>query len=267
MKSFKNFLFLFSLTGIFFSCSPESSEDAPEEKMFQVNFSGSNFQLGVDEMAVLSIDSEKPLTEMRHILEAGHRSLLPGYPGGSLPSDQKLYFKFADPGTKHIELEFTSTDGITVAKELKFEVSRGNTVQITGIKVNSFYNFDGSWDPEYPDDNEERLADVVFVLEKLKHNNFVSDRHFMGRWYTSEVRENQKNLTWDLSEEELYVDSKHLISIGLADQDNGQLSEDLLRLPVLKDLRLMAYESTRPEQINLIDEELELDVTFFLDWP
>ena len=269
MTPLKNILLLLPFSLLILSCeadSPDKEPEKPEEKL-EVNLSVPSHQLGVDEMAVIEFSSNKPLVEVRDVWETGHRSYSMTMPGESLPDDLKLYFKYPDPGAKKVHLEFTSLDGITVAKELNFEVSRGNTVQIIGIEVHSFRNMDGTWDPEYGEDDEDRLADVGFVLEKLRHSNFVSEEHFMGRWYQSDVRKNQQDLYWDLSEEELYVDSRHLVQIGLADEDNGQLAEDLFPMPVLLDFRLMQYEESRPEQVNLISEELEVNLTFYLDWP
>lgn len=267
MRKYLLFLSFFSL---FSSCSPESTSetDEPEkEKTFEVDLITDSYQLEVDKMAVITVDSELPLYEVSQIWEDGERSLSAGNPGENLLSDLKLYFRFSGTGTKNIHLEFTSVDGITVTKDLEFQVSRGQTVRIMKVVVNSFYNIDETWDPEFAETDEERLADVVFAFEKLQHFNFTKNELSMGGFHLSDVRENQEDLVWDLSGQELYLDPLNQLNFGLADVDDGNLAQNLLLDYPSKNIRLRDYLDTRPESISLTDETIDLDVTIYLEWP
>ncbi len=88
---------------------------------------------------------------------------------------------------------------------------------IKAIVVDSFKNINGSWDPEYTNDNINRLADLKFLLRK----KFISTS-FYGKlesstqnWYFSELLENQGNLTWDLNDKSLYIDPNSRFSFDL----------------------------------------------------
>lgn len=79
-----------------------------------------------------------------------------------------LYFNFDTPGQKTIRVWALNNQNDTSEKQVVVNVTRGNAVKITGMKVVSFYNINQTWDSEYDVNNPNRLADVIFVFSKLK---------------------------------------------------------------------------------------------------
>ena len=132
--------------------------------------------------------------------------------------------------------------------------------------VNDFYDKGTTWDPEFSNTDPNRLADVSFSLSK-PHIDLFSGQRFKALWYKSTVKENQGDLNWNLSQENLYVNPNALIHFGLADDDGGGVGQDLLLGPPFeKDINLSQYSNTQPSNITLEDSSINLEVSFGLEW-
>lgn len=265
MYIMKKYLSWISMILIISSCTPESDPIEIEKKSIKVDLHASSLTLEVDEMATVTIDSDTPLKEVAWIAEDFTKTRT-AMTGESLPADMELFFQFPNPGIYLIPLKFTGTNGETVRKQLQFEVIRGNTVQITGINVNNFFGKGESWDPEFSEDDPQRLADLILALEKIHQTDFTKKEYSKGTWYISEVHENESSLSWDLSEEQLFLNPLFGFHLGLGDVDEGNIGQNLLvNLPsYFIDLRIEM--ENKPESVSLIDESVDLDITIFLDW-
>ena len=74
-------------------------------------------------------------------------------------------------------------------------------------------------------------------------------------------------MTWNLSQENLYVNPNALIHFGLADDDGGGVGQDLLLGPPFeKEINLAQYSSSKPNSITLEDASINLDVDFAVEW-
>lgn len=253
------------LTLFFMACSPESNN--PEEKIanqLEVVLQASSLNLEVDEIAVVAVNSQSPLNEVKWLWEDGSRSYA-AYDGESLTNEIELYFNFPFPGNYPVALEFKGIDGQVVKKELSFKVVPGNNVQITGIEVKHFYDMGASWDPEAAEG--ERLADLIFALEKIQQTGFTEEKYNKKTWFISEVHENESSLTWDLSGKELYLNPVMGFYFGLADVDEGNIQQNLLLNQISYVVELQSRISDRPEMVELIDEAVGLHVIFHLNWP
>ena len=262
----KKFLLAVFTTVLFASCSSSSPNNPTEETPtnFEVALNPSSLSLAVDETAVVSVESQSALTEVKWVWEGGSKSLSAN-DGEKLNGGINLYFQFAFPGAYPINLEFKDTNGKIVTKELNFQVDRGNTVQITGVEVLNFYDMGKEWDPEATGD--EKLADVLWTLEKPQHVGFTKDEMRQGLWYISEVHKNESSLTWDLSGKQLFINPLFSFEFGLADEDEEGWAQNLMidQLSYRIDLRDKMNE--KPATVSLIDEQVDLHIIFHLDWP
>ncbi|MGO4911100.1 hypothetical protein [Leeuwenhoekiella sp. W20_SRS_FM14] len=181
----------------------------------------------------------------------------------------KLYFSYATLGTRKLEFKVTDIYGQVVPFSETITVTRGNAVRILSAEVISFYKKDQTWDPEFADTDVNRLADVGIGLLKSKLNDrFGGTDYTMYRWYISESRQNQSNLFFDLTEENLYIDLNKEIRIGLADDDGGNIAQSLIPdFPDYRIVDLKTYATTRPKVITLKDDSIDLEIKFTVEWP
>ena len=257
-------LYLLLVLCLAVSCSADPEPEVAPVEEAEVDLEVSSPQVVVDQMISIRVTSEQPLQQVSRLYGDAVYSWS-AFDGEALPGTFEIYFKFPSPGTHTLNLEFSFTNKTVVTRELQFEVGRGNSVQITRVEVNSFENINGSWDPEYSETDPERLADVEFSLEKLFLSEMTSEEHTRGRWFTSEVEQNQGDLVWDLSQENLFLDPQMPFFFAMGDRDENNMGQDLMQRP--QQLFLKDYMTTRPESISLVDAESNLDVRFYLSWP
>lgn len=262
MKNLFPAILLFVILAACSSTSNDSMKETPTQ--FDVNLKPSSLTLDVDETAVVKVESENSLSEVKWVRENGSVSIS-AFDGEKLDTGLQLYFQFPFPGTFPVNLEFKDSNGKTISEKLTFEVLAGNTVQITKIEVLSFYDMGKEWDPEAT--GEEKLADIVWALEKPRQVGFSKDELRTGNWFVSEVHTNESSLTWDLENQNLYFNPMFMPDFGLADVDEGGLGQNLLldRPSYKIDLRNMLAE--KPASFTLIDEKVDLHIVFSLKWP
>lgn len=249
------------------SCSTESvtiPEVTPES--LDVKLTPSSLSLGVDEMAVVEVESSGSLQEVVWKGEGVTRSIS-AFELQGLGSNLELFFQFPRVGSYPVNLEFTDVHGVTLQKQLVFNVQRGNTVQITKIEVHNYLDKGNSWDPEFSDENPERLADIVLALEKTMSFNFSKKEFSTGSWFISEVHKNESSFTWELMTEKLYVNPLNSFHFGLADEDEGGMAQNLMLDYPTRFVDLRPYMEERPASIDFNVESIGLEVTFHLDWP
>lgn len=262
----KKSLLLLSLILILFSCSSETSEtiDKGEIQSFDVQLDATTLNPEVDELVTIQVQSDQPLKEFSWISEnvvRTHSGM-----GSDLDPDFPLYFQFASTGPKEVNLSFTSTSNKVTTKKLNFDVKKGNTVQIIGFRINSFWKIGDSWDPEFSEDNEERLADIALGFSKLMLFNFTQTEKSFGVWYISPVHNNESSLEWDLESENLHLNPDRPLGFGISDDDGGNISQNLLIDRIYLDVDLSQYKEAQPSSIDFSNAEEEIDITIFLNW-
>ncbi|MEL0651636.1 hypothetical protein V6246_09395 [Algibacter sp. TI.3.09] len=117
-----------------------------------------------------------------------------------------------------------------VIKTMTVSITRGNTIRITSVKIISFSNINNTWDSEFSDSDTNRLADVFFNLRKQKPDSKQGGLSFQN-WFKSEVKENQGDLTWDLSSKNLYLNPEFALQFSMADDDGG-VAQDIMLGPL-----------------------------------
>jgi len=257
------------LIAVCFSCSPDSpNEQLPEiEENFSVTLTPSVAKVTVDMPFQVKVQSNEAIYDITSIYENGSQSIVAALPNTALDEQYlTLHLQFGYVRSEEVVLEFTSISGKKTTKTLNFNVIRGNAVKITGFRINTFYNMNGSWDDEYADDDPNRLADIIFAFRKLFNTRFSETKQDMRHWYLSPVYPNQQQLEWDLSQEELYISDRSMIEFGIGDDDGNGIGQDLARSSRELIIRLNDYKDTKPAEINLSNEEYGYDVTFQLEW-
>lgn len=256
---------LLFLSMFIISCSEKSISEEKISKSFNVSLDKAYDQVSVDELITLNIESEEPLSQISWIRDKVTTTLY--IDDSQVKKNFTLYFQFPTIGEQNVKLKFISNSEKTVEKDLKFNVVRGNTVQITGVTINSFDNINESWDPEFANESNERFADIGIALTKTFMTGF-NKKEYSGRlWYVSDIHENQKDLNWNWEDENLFVNVNSYIEFGISDDDGGNIGQNLLGDYISLPINLREYQDTRPSSISIIKNDIDLDVTFYLDWP
>src|SRR5690606_6781400 len=259
----KKFFILLPIIFTLFSCSSDATAEA-EILPFVVQLQASALNPTVDELVKIQVQSEQLLKEISWHSEnvvRTHSGM-----GTALERDFPLYFQFASTGMKVVNLSFTNMNDEVTSKELIFEVKKGNTVQITGFRINSFGKMGDSWDPEFPQNSEDRLADIMFGFSKLMLFNFTKPENSFGTWYISPVHKNESSKEWHLENENLFINPDRPLRFGISDDDGGNIGQNLLIDRSHLDLDLSQYKEEKPSSIDYSHTEEEVDITLFLNW-
>jgi len=181
-------------------------------------------------------------------------------------TSKELYFNFDDLGTKTISIRAKNAANQVATKTITVNVLRGNAVKVTGLQILTFSNINSTWDPEFPTTNPNHLADVYFGFSKSRLENFYTNEYYSRLWYTSPVKDNQGNLTWNLTADNLYLNPNLALQFGLVDKD-GELGQDLLLGPPdYKTLNLSSYLTTKPSTITYSFPEINLEFILTVEW-
>jgi hypothetical protein len=259
----KKLIYIYLAT-IIVACGGSSNEDSPIIKdNFTVNVTTQKTTVNIDEVVSVTLNASENISAIDVSTDNFETEAT------VLPTNTKnstLYFKFNSLGSKTINIKSTNSTGELVEKSIVIDVVRGNAIKINSVKVVSFYNINQTWDNEYADTDVNRLADVFFILLKPEVNLTTGD--FSSKnWYQSTVKQNQGDLTWDLTSENLYIDPNLSILVGLAD-DDGTYKEDLLMGPPSeREINLSDYLSTKPTTIKYTVPEINLDMELNVEWP
>ncbi|MBR9845303.1 MAG: hypothetical protein GYB35_03935 [Algicola sp.] len=250
---------------LFFSCSSSDDSEGPQDNntTFDIILTASSESVVIDELLTVNITSTSNITNIEGF--ANDQSI-----SFNLQSDfgtgTTLYFSFDTLGNKTISVTAKNASGQESIKTISVDVERGNAIKINQLQINSFSDINNTWDPEFVDSDPNRLADVFFGIVKGKINPFEGGLNFQN-WHTSIVKENQGDLTWDLSTENLYLDPNQLIRIGLADDDGGGISQDLLLgPPSYRELSFSEYIILAPSTVTVSDPSIDLEISLTLDW-
>lgn len=265
-----NKIITFLLIAVFFSCS--SDEDPitePQEEPFAVQLVATNTSINIDEVATFEVKTNRPFSSITHSTDNFTTSKTVSKSlGDSFGTSLILYVNTANLGniTYSIRVADANDNQKTATSTLSFTVEKGNALHIKEVLINNFYDKDNTWDTEFSNTDPNRLADVFFSFSK-PHIDLFTGQKFKALWYKSSVKENQGDLKWNLSQENLYINPNALIHFGLADDDGGGVGQDLLLGPPFeKEINLAQYNSSQPNSITLEDTSINLDVDFTVEW-
>ena len=262
----KNFITLYVIL-IMLSCS--SSDDSVDTNdnnggvsVFNIELSANNTAV-VDEVVALTVTSNEPMVSLEISFDNFQTSTTSF---SDLGSSVTRYFSFDKLGTNTtIYFKSKNSNGDESVKTYTPSISRGNAVKITSIQVVSFFDIDNTWDSGFPNTDVNHLADVFFHLRKPQVSISQGNLGFQD-WFTSVVKENQGDLTWDVSSEGLYLDPQLSLQYSMAD-DDGSVNQDLmLGPPFEREVTFAEHIATQPSTITLSDSSINLEVIFTIEW-
>jgi len=264
---------LFLLLILFEACDVSDDNEIniqPDNPVLVVQIKTNTATPFIDYVLEAEVTTSNPIKEIEVTDDnnTSYFSRSSGEPNG-LGTTVKLYFSYTTLGPRKLDFLVTDIYDQVVPFSETITVTRGNAVRVLSAEVISFYKKDETWDPEFSETDVNRLADVGIALQKSKLNDRFGGTDYTNyRWYTSESRLNQSNLFFDLKSEELYIDLNKEIRVGLGDDDGGNIGEPLFPdFPDYRILDLKDYNLTRPTEIILKDDTVNLEVKFIVEWP
>lgn len=265
-------LFLFTLV---FACS-----DTIENEEFSIEIEFLNDKLEVDQPVSFTLKSNQNIisysvsSNSYAANDSGDNNIT--FSNSVVKSNQSNYGKtvdiivsFGKIGKNSIYLSVQNERNEILKKEFQVEVSKGTSVKIKSLKIISFKKINETWDPEYSNNDINRLADLKFSLEKTHIGISLFNEILYGNsiWYISEVLENQGNLNWDLSNKNLNINPNFKMTFSLGDVDSNGFTEDLLLGPPFSvDFSFKDYIQDKPNIVILKKDEIDLEVEFELEW-
>ena len=82
------------------------------------------------------------------------------------------------------------------------------------------------------------------------------------------MKQNQGDLTWNIAAENLFIRPEMTIRMGLADEDNPPLGQDLMMGPPdYRDFNFNDYMITKPNTITFTYPEINLEFIITVEWP
>ncbi|RXG23331.1 hypothetical protein [Leeuwenhoekiella aequorea] len=255
------------------ACDSESNteEDIPEQlPALRVQITTNTATPFVDYVLEATISTSNPIKEIE-VTDNGGLSYTTkvSSTGDDLGTTLDLFFMYPTLGAYKLEFLVTDIYNQKVPFSETITVTRGNAVRIISAEVISFYNKDQTWDPEFNANDSNRLADVKIAFSKSKLvERFDTPSFEFDTWYISETRENQTDLFFDFSSEDLYIDLAKEVRITLRDDDGKNIGQSLmLDTPDYRILDFKEYNTRRPTKITLRDAAINFEMKFIVEWP
>ncbi|MCM2301326.1 MAG: hypothetical protein NDI80_01740 [Flavobacteriaceae bacterium] len=254
-----------TLSILLWACGGSSEDDSPIFDNFTVNVTAQKNTLTIDEVVTVAVTANKNISNLQVSTDNFATSQGAGTSSG-LGTATTLYFNFDTVGAKTISIKATNEAGTVVEKSVQINVQRGTALKINSLKILSFHNINQTWDPEFSGTDSNRLADVFFSLSK--RNVHLTNGNLGSKlWLKSAVKQNQGDLTWNLTASNLYIDPTLSLWFSLAD-DDGTFSQDLLMGPPFeRELKLSNYVTSKPSTLRFTIPEINLDLELMVEWP
>jgi hypothetical protein len=256
---------LITLAIILSACNSSDDTGGPNNNSnLSLTVTASTSSAIIDEMIMVSVSADEAISS----IEVSTDNFVTNYNQQSnFGTNTLLYLSFDTLGNKTISVRAKNTNGDEATKTLNVNISRGNAIKIEQLQVVSFYDINNTWDPEFGDTDTNRLADVKFALLKPKVNVFNNSVN-ISNWYESSIKQNQGDLTWDLSSANLYLNPNLSLRLGLGDDDGNGVGQDLLLGPPFdREITFEEYIATKPNTITLSDPSINLEIELTLNWP
>lgn len=256
---------MFLLPLLFCMCSPSGDGVTPivPASTFEITVTPSLNNIVVDQHFTVMVAANQSMKSIEmstdnFVTKSGLQS--------DFGTSKELYFNFDELGSKTISIRAKNAANQVATKKITLNVMRGNAIKVTGLQVVSFSNINNTWDPEFPTTNPNHLADVYFGFSKSRLENFYTNEYYNRLWFTSPVKDNQGNLIWDITADNLYLNPNLSLQFGLVDKD-GELGQDLLLGPPdYKTLNLSSYLSSKPSTITYSFPEINLEIKVSVEW-
>jgi len=242
-----------------------SSSDDSDQSSFQVTVTQDLTTTVIDEVVTLTATASDTISSISFSLDGGE-TFPSEFGSSSITDTANLYVDFDALGENTVIFRVKSRTGVIVDTPVSIMVERGDAVKLESVQLNSFFNINETWDNEFSSGDPNRLADVFFVFLKPSLNPYTGERT-SRLWYTSTIDENQGDLQWNLTPDELYIDPGLQLRIAFADADGEGLVDDLMLGPPFDRLiNLGILVDTQPNSITLEDSGIDLEYTVGLDW-
>ena len=260
----KKIISILVLSILITNCSSDKKENDNVINTFAINLVPSTTNIAIDQAFTISINANE---DIRELWVSSDNFASGGYSSNQFGNSYVLNFNFDTLGQKTIAVRAKNQNNVLSEKQIVITVTRGNAIKITGLQVISFYGIGTSYDPEFPETDPNRLADLSFGFLKVKLFNHLDNVYSFSQWYFSKVIENQGNMTWDCSSANLYINPNSSLRFGLADIDNGIGGADLLKGPPdYRNISFANYLSTKPTSITYSFPEINLEFKLFVEW-
>lgn len=266
-------LFFLSIVAIFFACGSSDDDNTDNndgnnngnnDPTFSIELSA-NDSVVIDEIIPIDIIGNENIMTLEASLDNFQTTLFNQTNSNGFGITASLYFNFDELGSKTISIKAINSNGDEDIKTTNVSISRGNSIKITNVEIVSFSNINNTWDSEFPSTDINHLADVFFHLRKPQVSITTGSLGFQD-WFTSIIKENQGDLTWDVSSEELYLDPQLSLQYSMAD-DDGSVNQDLmLGPPFEREITFSEHISTQPSTITLSVADIDLEVVLTLEW-
>ncbi|MEM0542325.1 hypothetical protein WFZ85_06830 [Flavobacterium sp. j3] len=259
----KNTIYILILSLLMTNCSSESN-DNENSNPFSINLTPSVTSVVVDQAFTISISATE---EIKELWVSTDNFATGGYAQRQFGTSYILNFNFDTLGQKTISVRAKNQNNVVSEKQVVISVSRGNALKINGVQVISFYGINTTYDSEFPATNPNHLADLRFGLSKNKLGNPLDNIYSPTYWYLSNVIDNQGSMTWDCSNDNLYLNPNAPLKFGLVDIDNGIAGADLLNGPPdYREISFTNYLVTKPTTITYTFPEINLEFKVFVEW-
>ena len=246
---------------LFISCSSD-------EVSFQFEAVVNTPKVVLDKPFTITVSMKEQIAGLKYSFD-NFATHLATYTSGSYGTSQDLHFRFSTIGKKTIYIRLIKDGNIeSETKVITVDVERGESVRITGLKINSFDGINTVWDPEHDKSNPNSLADVSFYFSKVGYYNAFSSNGTIEPFYQTSVKENQGNLTWSFLNENLYIDPQGYFIFNIFDQDGPNLVQTLANSVNVPHIYMSQYASTKPSSIIVnFPESNSVEFILYLEWP
>ncbi|MBU2926705.1 hypothetical protein [Winogradskyella psychrotolerans] len=267
----------FMLIILFSACSPSDNNGNPDQSStLEVSVTADATTVTIDQIIILTATANETINEISFSKDGGV-TFSNAISSSSFTDTVNLYLDFDTLGSKSIVVKVTNDVSDVVDSTVNITVERGNAIKLQSVQLNSFYDIGNTWDLEYPTTDPNHLADVFFVLLKPTLNAFDGTRSsvaFSPRiWYRSAIKENESSLSWNLQNEDLYINIEELTPyIAFADDDGVDdfgipaVGDLMLGSPSASMIPLGDYYLSQPNIITLEEPSINLEYVIGVDW-
>jgi hypothetical protein len=256
---------------LLFLCFACNSSDDADTSTFEVSVTQSTTSLVVDQILTLTATANEKINQISFSKDGGE-TFDSEFSSSTFDTTVNLYLDFDTLGPKTIIYRVKNNAGDVVDNIVSVTVERGNAVQLLSVKLNSFFDMGNTWDSEYATTDPNHLADVFFGVLKPRLNFLDGTRSRVPSsswlWYRSQTRENENDLSWNLQNEELFINVSELTAyIAFADDDGGNIAQDIMLGPPFQSLiPLSNYINSKPGTITVKETHINLEYVIGLDW-
>lgn len=267
MKKLKLFFLLF-LT-ILSSCTPNSENEEIVSDKISIEIGISNEEFEIDKPISFTVKSNQNIREICISIDNWKSTTCRlAFDGENLGKSMVINLSRDKIGPNTIYISIENEKFEKMKKNFQVEIIKGESVKITAIKLISFKNINGSWDTEYSDTDINRLADLIFGLQKdYIQTSFDGIKYSRKTWFISDVLLNQGNLNWNLTDQGLYINPNFKFTFGLGDDDGNGIGQDILLGPPSDlEFSFKDFIQDKPNTVTLKKTDVELEVEFELEW-